>query len=93
MRWRLRHTTRGPALRTHERVNDLSISNATFELFKMKTREFRRELLEIAKLDNEPSRVVQFTFNLFPISGDLRKKPGWEKEITISGEWATGRGD
>jgi uncharacterized protein (TIGR02147 family) len=52
-----------------------SISEATFELFKMKTREFRKELLEIAKLDNEPSRVVQFTFNLFPISGDLGKKP------------------
>jgi hypothetical protein, TIGR02147 len=51
-----------------------SISKATFELFKMKTREFRKELLEIAKLDNEPQRVVQFTFNLFPISKDIGKK-------------------
>jgi uncharacterized protein (TIGR02147 family) len=51
-----------------------SISKATFELFKMKTREFRKELLEIAKLDNEPQRVVQFTFNLFPISKDVGKK-------------------
>jgi uncharacterized protein (TIGR02147 family) len=51
-----------------------SISKATFELFKMKTREFRKELLEIAKLDNEPQRVVQFTFNLFPISKDIEKK-------------------
>lgn len=45
-----------------------SISKATFELFKMKTREFRKELLEIARLDNEPDRVYQFTFNLFPVS-------------------------
>ena len=44
-----------------------SISEATFELFKMKTREFRKELLEIAKLDREPDRVYQFTFNLFPM--------------------------
>lgn len=45
-----------------------SISKATFELFKMKTREFRKELLQIARLDNEPDRVYQFTFNLFPVS-------------------------
>jgi uncharacterized protein (TIGR02147 family) len=50
-----------------------SISDATFELFKMKTREFRKELLEIARLDNEPQRVVQFTFNLFPVSNDMGK--------------------
>ena len=43
-----------------------SISRPTFELFKKKTREFRKELLEIAKLDDEPDRVYQFTFNLFP---------------------------
>jgi uncharacterized protein (TIGR02147 family) len=53
-----------------------SISQATFELFKMKTREFRKELLEIAKLDSEPNRVYQFTFNLFPAtrSTDDEKK-------------------
>jgi uncharacterized protein (TIGR02147 family) len=45
-----------------------SISKTTFELFKMKTREFRKELLEIARLDNAPDRVYQFTFNLFPVS-------------------------
>jgi uncharacterized protein (TIGR02147 family) len=45
-----------------------SISKATFDLFKMKTREFRKELLEIARLDNEPERAYQFTFNLFPVS-------------------------
>lgn len=46
------------------------ISKNTFELFKMKTREFRKELLEIARLDNEPEQVYQFTFNLFPMSKD-----------------------
>jgi uncharacterized protein (TIGR02147 family) len=53
-----------------------SISKATFELFKLKTREFRKELLEIARLDNEPDRIYQFTFNLFPVSGisDDKKK-------------------
>jgi uncharacterized protein (TIGR02147 family) len=51
-----------------------SISEATFELFKMKTREFRKELLEIAKLDGEPSRVFQFTFNLFPMSRGIDEK-------------------
>jgi uncharacterized protein (TIGR02147 family) len=48
-----------------------SISEATFNLFKMKTREFRKELLEIARLDDEPSRAYQFTFNLFPLSKRL----------------------
>jgi uncharacterized protein (TIGR02147 family) len=50
------------------------ISEATFELFKMKTREFRKELLEIAKLDNQPNRVFQFTFNLFPMSRGIDEK-------------------
>lgn len=48
-----------------------SISKATFDLFKMKTREFRKELLEIAKMDNEPHRVYQFTFNLFPTTRSI----------------------
>ena len=45
-----------------------AISKETFELLKMKTREFRKELLDIAQLDNAPDRVFQFTFNLFPVS-------------------------
>jgi uncharacterized protein (TIGR02147 family) len=51
-----------------------SISEATFELFKLKTREFRKDLLELAKLDNEPSLVFQFTFNLFPMSRGIDDK-------------------
>ncbi|MBN1307447.1 MAG: TIGR02147 family protein [Chitinispirillaceae bacterium] len=43
-----------------------SISKATFDLFKLKTREFRKELLEIARLDSRADRVYQYTFNLFP---------------------------
>ncbi len=45
-----------------------SISRKTFELFILKTREFRKELLEIARLDENPDQVFQFTFNLFPLS-------------------------
>jgi uncharacterized protein (TIGR02147 family) len=48
-----------------------SISETTFNLFKIKTREFRKELLEIAKMDNEPHRVYQFTFNLFPTTRSI----------------------
>jgi uncharacterized protein (TIGR02147 family) len=51
-----------------------SISKATFDLFKMKTREFRKELLEIARLDNEPERVFQLTVNFFPISRGFDEK-------------------
>jgi uncharacterized protein (TIGR02147 family) len=45
-----------------------SISKETFELFKLKTREFRKELMEIGRLDSKPDRVYQFTFNLFPLT-------------------------
>jgi uncharacterized protein (TIGR02147 family) len=51
-----------------------SISKATFDLFTMKTREFRKELLEIAKLDSEPQRVFQLTVNLFPVSRGFDEK-------------------
>jgi len=51
-----------------------SISQATFDLFTMKTREFRKELLEIAKLDNKPERVFQLTVNLFPVSRGFDEK-------------------
>jgi uncharacterized protein (TIGR02147 family) len=45
-----------------------SISKETFNLFVQKTREFRKELLVLARLDTDPQQVFQFTFNLFPIS-------------------------
>ncbi len=49
------------------------ISKATFDLFTLKTREFRKELLEIAKLDDNPERVFQLTMNLFPVSRELHE--------------------
>jgi uncharacterized protein (TIGR02147 family) len=60
-----------------ERLNastTLNISRETFEFFKTKTREFRTELLELARLDPKPDGVYQFTFNLFPI-GRCHGKP------------------
>lgn len=53
-----------------ERLNastTFKISKETFEFFKLKTREFRGELLELARLDQKADRVYQFTFNLFPV--------------------------
>jgi uncharacterized protein (TIGR02147 family) len=52
----------------------MSISEETFKLFTMKTREFRKELLEIVRLESAPSRVYQFTFNLFPVSRNKNEK-------------------
>jgi uncharacterized protein (TIGR02147 family) len=52
----------------------LSISREAFELFQVKTREFRQELLEMARVDENPDRVYQFTFNLFPLSRKLDEK-------------------
>ncbi len=45
-----------------------SISEETFELFKMRVRELYSQLLEIARIDDKPSQVYQVTMNLFPIS-------------------------
>jgi uncharacterized protein (TIGR02147 family) len=45
-----------------------SISEETFKLFKMKAREFRKELAEIARLDSAQECVYQLTMNLFPVS-------------------------
>jgi ribosome biogenesis protein Nip4 len=47
------------------------ISKQTFELFKKRTREFRKELLEIARLDDNPEMAYQYTFNLFPLSKEV----------------------
>jgi uncharacterized protein (TIGR02147 family) len=52
----------------------LSISRQTFELLKHKTREFRREILEIARLDDSMDQVFQLTMNLFPLSSSTYVK-------------------
>jgi uncharacterized protein (TIGR02147 family) len=44
------------------------ISGETFDLFKKKIRELKAELLELARLDEKPSRAYQLNLNLFPLS-------------------------
>ena len=46
----------------------LGMSKETFDLVVMKAREFRREIMEIARLDTQPDRVCQLTLNLFPLA-------------------------
>jgi uncharacterized protein (TIGR02147 family) len=45
-----------------------SISPDTFNLFKLRLREMQHQLMEIARLDNNPSTAYQLTLNLFPVS-------------------------
>lgn len=45
----------------------MSISRETFELIKNRTREFRRELANLATIDTAPDRTYQLTINLFPV--------------------------
>ncbi len=45
-----------------------SVSLKTVELFKMRIREFQRDLMEIARIDNMQEQAVQITVNLFPVS-------------------------
>jgi uncharacterized protein (TIGR02147 family) len=44
------------------------ISGETFDLFKKKIRDWKAELLELARLDDRPERVYQLNLNLFPLS-------------------------
>ncbi len=44
------------------------ISEETFELFRKKIRDFKAELLELARMDKDPERVFQLNLNLFPLS-------------------------
>lgn len=45
-----------------------SISEKTFDLIKKRTREFQRDIMELASIDNEPDSVYQMTINIFPMS-------------------------
>jgi uncharacterized protein (TIGR02147 family) len=51
-----------------------SISKETFEIFKEKARQFRKELLEIAKTDPNPERVYHMAISLFPLSRDKKRR-------------------
>jgi uncharacterized protein (TIGR02147 family) len=46
----------------------LSVSKKTIELFKMRIRELQRDLMEIARMDDEQDVSIQITLNLFPVS-------------------------
>jgi uncharacterized protein (TIGR02147 family) len=60
------------------------VSDAQLRGLKQRVREFRRELLQQAELGNEPERVVQINFQLFPMSAapaasDRRRAPAAAK--------------
>lgn len=44
------------------------ISEDTLDLFKKKIRDLKAELLELARLDEKPTRAYQLNLNLFPLS-------------------------
>jgi uncharacterized protein (TIGR02147 family) len=44
------------------------VSDVQLRALKERVRAFRRELLQQAELGNEPERVVQINFQLFPMS-------------------------
>jgi uncharacterized protein (TIGR02147 family) len=45
-----------------------SISEKTFELIKLRAREFQREIMEMARIENDQTRAYQITVNMFPVS-------------------------
>ena len=50
------------------------ISKETFELFKIKNREHRQELLRIAEADTGADQVYQLNINMFPLSNPKHKE-------------------
>jgi hypothetical protein len=58
----------------HQRMSlstTFSISEDTFDLFKLRLRELQQQFLELARLDDKPSNIYQLTINLFPISKSI----------------------
>lgn len=47
----------------------LCVGKNGLKLFKERIQRFRRELLELSALEDEPEQVVQINFQLFPLSG------------------------
>lgn len=59
----------------HERMGTsttFSISEKTYDLIKMRAREFQRDIMEIAKIESEQDRVYQMTLNIFPVSRSVK---------------------
>lgn len=50
----------------------LAVSEAGVDLFKKKIRQFRSELLELARVEEKPERVYQLNVNFFPTSRSAR---------------------
>jgi uncharacterized protein (TIGR02147 family) len=50
------------------------ISKETYELFKVKNREHRKELLNIALQDQNADMVYQLNMNMFPLSNPKQKR-------------------
>jgi uncharacterized protein (TIGR02147 family) len=50
----------------------LSVSEAAVDLFKKKIRQFRAELLEMARVEEKADRVYQLNLNFFPTSRKIR---------------------
>lgn len=59
----------------HERLGTattFSISEQTYRLILLRAREFRREILELAKIDASPERVYQMNINIFPVTRSIK---------------------
>jgi uncharacterized protein (TIGR02147 family) len=50
------------------------ISRETYEIIKMKNREYREELIKLARADGNPEHVYQMNINLFPLTRIRKKK-------------------
>jgi uncharacterized protein (TIGR02147 family) len=52
-----------------------SVSKKTFDLFKLRIREFQNDLMEIARVDETQEQAFQITVNLFPVSHNANENP------------------
>jgi len=53
----------------------LGISKQTFEKMRKKLREFRHELLQLARDDKEADRAYHLNLHFFPVSSGIEEKP------------------
>lgn len=51
----------------------LAVSEAAVDLFKKRIRQFRAELLEMARVEEKADRVYQLNLNFFPTSRKIRR--------------------
>jgi uncharacterized protein (TIGR02147 family) len=65
-------------------VSTLTLCVSHDKLLELKQRvsDFRRDLLQLAEIDNEPERVVQINFQLFPLSKRAASKPSSRRPST-----------